>query len=150
MKNKVLFFIQIVFTVISITVVTIFANQAGSADDPLVAKSYVDDKISQVIEAINSLDNTTTSKADAYTPVYVEVGQTIFGDEGTEIILRSGNANAVITGVDGLTNITTGQNISNGQKINANNLIIVPRKDGRGIKATENSWFLIKGGYTLE
>lgn len=147
MKNKILFFIQIVFTIISITVVTVLANQAGSSEDPLVAKSYVDEKINSLLETLNKSDDLTVA---TYTPVYVEKNQIVFGDEGTEIILRSGSAKAVISGVDGLTNITTGQNILDGEKINTNNLIIVPRNDGRGIQAVENCWFLIKGNYSIE
>lgn len=146
MRNKVLFFIQIVFTIISITVVTVLASQAGTTEDPLVAKSYVDDKINSLLETLNDLEVSTST----YTPVYVETGQIVFGDEGTEIILRSGSAKTVIDGVDGLTNITTGENIQNGEKINTNNLIIVPRNDGRGIQALENCWFLIKGNYSIE
>lgn len=145
MKNKIIFLIQIIFTILSIAVVTIFAGQAGTSDDPIVAKSYVDDKIEKLTETIKS-----SGSQASYTPVKLEKNQIVYGDEGTEIILRSGSAKAVISATDGLTNITTGKNISNDENISTNNLIIVPRKDGRGIQAKESSWFLIKGSYTIE
>ena len=37
----------------------------------------------------------------------------------------------------------------NGNTIENNNLLIVPRDDGRGVKTTEDSWFIIKGEYKI-
>ena len=48
----------------------------GSEADPLVSKSYVDGKT-------------------VYVPLQLQPGQSLIGDEGTEIILRSGEGTAI-------------------------------------------------------
>lgn len=153
---------------------TVFAAAIGTESDPLVSKSYVDSKISEVLTLINGTGGTTTATdtdaivaevlakindSDAtggsvaalgYVPVSVQVGQTIYGNEGTELILRAGKGTAVINGVDGVVDITTGGELLNGGKAVKNHLLIVPRDDGRGIKVTEAAWFLVKGGYEIK
>ncbi|WP_250277927.1 hypothetical protein [[Clostridium] colinum] len=159
MKQKILVGIQIFLATTTIATVIAFANPAGSSEDPLVAKSYVDDKINQVLEVINSTINTEGEisnntnvqiSGNSFKPVLVEVGQTIYGKEGTEIILRSGKGNAVIPGAEGIANITNGLEVKNKNTINKNHLLIIPRSDGRGIKVTEKAWFLVKGDYEIK
>ena len=86
----------------------------------------------------------------SFKPVLVEVGQTIYGKEGTEIILRSGKGNAVVPGAEGIANITNGLEVKNKNTVNKNQLLIIPRDDGRGIKVTEKAWFLVKGDYEIK
>nr|WP_317359874.1 hypothetical protein [uncultured Tyzzerella sp.] len=165
MKQKLLVGIQIFLaTVIIATGVTFANNQAGSSEDPLVAKSYVDDKINQVLEIINTTvgsDNNTSNNnssnntnvqisGNSFKPVLVEVGQTIYGKEGTELILRSGKGSAVVPGAEGIANLTNGLEIKNKNTINKNHLIIIPRDDGRGVKVSEKAWFLVKGDYEIK
>ena len=73
---------------------SVYGADAGSEADPLVSKSYVDDKIEQVMAKIGTGSSTgTTSSSTAvatFTPVSVAVGKTIIGGEGTEMILRAG------------------------------------------------------------
>jgi putative cell wall-binding protein len=131
---------------------TVYAADAGSADDPLVSKSYVDDKIEQVMDKINSSSNNNTSSAAAlttFTPVNVAAGKTILGGEGTEIILRSGSAKVVLNGSDTITDATTGKSLAEGTTLSANHLTIIPRDDGRGYKVTKDAWFIVKGSYTI-
>lgn len=134
-------------SIISMSVIA-FATQAGSAEDPLVSKSYVDEEIKKAIANTNTSTNNTT--ANTFVPVLVEANQTLFGKEGSEIILRSGTCVAVIPeGISEIANITTGLDISNNQSIDINNLLIISRDDGRGIKASVDSWFLVKGNYVI-
>ena len=67
-----------------------------------------------------------------------------------EIILRSRIGTVVDTGNGGLADITEGKDITNGENVLQNHLLIVPRDDGRGVKAVNsNVILLVKGGYTL-
>lgn len=161
MKQKILIGIQIFLATAIIATGVTFANQAGSSDDPLVAKSYVDDQINQVLKVINNTIGSDTSSGSSsntnmqisgssFKPVLVEVGQTIYGKEGTEIILRSGKGNAVVPGAEGIANITNGLEVKNKNTVNKNQLLIIPRDDGRGIKVTEKAWFLVKGDYEIK
>lgn len=141
-------FMGVVISVAAI-VGTVYAADAGSSSDPLVSKSYVDDKIEQVLAKINSSQSGGTSSGGSFTPVYVETGKTIIGGEGTEIILRSGNATVVLNGNDTITDATSGQALAEGKALSVNHLTIIPRSDGRGYKVTHNAWFLVKGTYTV-
>ena len=155
MKKRLLTGFEIfISTAVLLATVTAF-GAAGTESDPLVSKSYVDDKINQVLEIVNggsvSVDgNIAPASGASYTPVYASVGQIVLGGEGTEIILRSGKANIYIEGADGLVDSTTGQNLKTGDVATANHMMIVPRDDGRGVKVTEAAWFLIKGDYTIK
>ncbi len=140
-----------VFASVVMVMGSVYAADAGSEADPLVSKSYVDDKIEQVLAKIGSGSASgSTAAAASFTPVNVAVGKTIIGGEGTEIILRAGKANVVISGSEGITDATTGQTLYNGHKASLNHLTIVPRADGRGYKVTESAWFLVKGSYTIQ
>ncbi len=139
--------------IISVTAIvgTVYAADAGSSSDPLVSKSYVDDQIQSVLAKINSSNSGNTASAGAtFTPVEVKTGGTIIGGEGTEIILRSGNAQVVLNGNDTITDATTGQALTEGKALATNHLTIIPRGDGRGYKITHNAWFLVKGSYTIK
>ncbi|MCL2352700.1 MAG: hypothetical protein FWC55_09235 [Firmicutes bacterium] len=134
------------------------------SDDPLARVSYVDDKVSGLDEKVNQLLLTVQALQNggaagqtpggagagaAYVPVGASAGRIILGGEGAEIILRSGSASAVCPGENGLSDVTDGVDITNGVKIPANHLLIIPRYDGRGVAVTADAWFLIKGGYTV-
>lgn len=160
MKNKLKKILSLAFCGIMLTTTIIYANsknEAGSSDDPLVTKSYVDEKVSQVIKLINDTisgdthtdDSKPQASSSSYQSVLVEVSQGIYGDAGTELILRSGKGTAVVPTREGISNITKGKDIKNGEAISKNELIIIPRKDGRGVKVTEKAWFLVKGGYEI-
>ena len=148
----------------------------GGEEDPLASTSYVDMRIDEVIQMMNVIQlinaqsggpqvNTesvvneiladianffgTGGDMTSFTPVHVNAGQTILGGEGVEIIRRSGGATAHVPGQDGLVNASAGLDLDHGHPIQANHLIIIPREDGRGIRATQDSWFIIRGDFTI-
>ncbi len=170
--RKIILGIEIGIATLILGVATVGAATIGTESDPLVSKSYVDSKIEQVLNYINENVNNNSASIDTeaianqvieklnsgelteggtvYEPVSVAVGQTLVGGEGTEIILRAGKGEVSISGVDGIADITTGDELKNGSKATKNHLLIVPRDDGRGIEVTEAAWFLVKGEYTIE
>ena len=143
----------------------------GGAEDPLVSRSYVDMRINEIVQLINAqgagqqvdteavvneilADITGFFGAAAgddmgFTPVHVNAGQMILGGEGVEIIRRSGSATAHVPGSDGIVNASAGLDLDHGHPISANHLLIIPREDGRGIRATTDSWFIIRGEFTI-
>lgn len=156
--------------------VTFNSYASGTATDPLISKSYFDEIVQGLQSKINALeikvDNAqnvnvidngnnnnnngsgNNSSIDTsefkYVPVSAVKGQSILGGEGCEIILRSGDCIAKSTS-NGVVNATTGAELYNGTGIPANNIIIVPRNDGRGVTVTsEEAWFIIKGTYTIK
>jgi hypothetical protein len=78
--------------------------------------------------------------------VEARAGQTLIALGNTEIILRSGSA-VVVSGENGLCDITDGVDITNGMSVRLNHLLLVPVSDGRGMRFTSDAFLLIKGGY---
>ncbi len=149
MKRWLIGFLSVIASV-TMVMGSVYAADAGSEADPLVSKSYVDDKIEQVLAKIGqSSGGTASGTGAAFTPVSVAVGKTIIGGEGTEIILRAGKAGVVVSGSEGISDVTTGQTLYNGHSATLNHLNIISRADGRGFKVTEAAWFLVKGSYTV-
>ncbi len=148
MKRWLVGFLSVIASV-TMVMGSVYAADAGSEADPLVSKSYVDDKIEQVLAKIGQGSGGTAAGA-AFTPVNVAVGKTIIGGEGTEIILRAGKAGVVVSGSEGISDVTTGQTLYNGHSAALNHLNIISRADGRGFKVTEAAWFLVKGSYTVK
>ncbi len=103
----------------------------GTAEDPLVAKSYLDQLVRlQVLE--------------------LEAGAVLRGEAGTEMVLRAGRAAAITTPQGGISDLTAGRDIQAGEAIPANHLLLIPRSDGRGLKALTDIVVLVRGGMTLE
>lgn len=120
--------------------------EPGSESDPLVTKSYVDKALFDLKQYVNSRSGGSAT----FEIVYLEQGQQLLGDRGTEIILRSGIGTVVDAGRGGLADITQGKDVTNGENVLQHHLLIVPRDDGRGVKAVnDNVILLVKGGYTL-
>jgi len=166
------------------------AGQPGTNADPLVSKSYVDDRIDQLLKGgvtggtasgVSSADkdeivsdvmaqieflygdklkeaptgtyeaptDTYGASSASYAPVSLSAGQILIGGEGAEIILRSGKASVYSTVSDGLGDVTDGSDLKNGAPVSKNHLLIVSRDDGRGVKAGDDVWLLVKGSYEI-
>lgn len=130
MKKIIVIVISIVL-ILGISVAFGAVSTPGSETDPVVTKSYVDGKVS-------------------YKPVRLETGQKLIGDEGTEVILRSGEATAIDNGSNGISDITAGKDLMTGNTVAANHLLLIPRKDGRGIAVSTEAWVMIRGNYTVQ
>lgn len=120
--------------------------QAGSSDDPLVTKSYVDGKIAEVKQNSGG----SSGSAATYKAISLEEGQKLIGKDGTEIILRSGEATAIDNGSNGISDLTAGKDLWTGDTVNSNHQLLVPRADGRGIKAKTIIWVMVRGDYAIE
>ncbi len=115
----------------------------GSQQDPVVTKSYVDNQIS-------SLKNMQQG-ATTYQVVQVQRGKMIIGSAGTEMVLRSGDAVIVDnTRVNGVSDLTAGITLLNGNNVISNHQLLIPRADGRGLKATTDTFILVRGAYEIK
>ncbi len=149
----------------------------GSEQDPLVTASWVEAKLNSFAAAlkdeqqerekledrmrqIEGVERPLPSQpgepvrivepAPVFKVVVVEAGKKFLPGEGTEFILRSGLARAVVLiEANGLTNLTTGRNLKNGDLIERDHLILSPRDDGRGIIAETEIILLVKSKYRI-
>lgn len=107
-------------------------EQPGSVTDPIVTKSYVDEKITEALQGKVPVQ-TPADVQSTSTVVKLVAGQEIIGDSGTQLIVRSGKAFVRSDEpVNGIADVTDGIDLKQGQPIPNNHLIIIPRK-GRGI-----------------
>ncbi|MGP0577573.1 hypothetical protein ACTP13_11250 [Paenibacillus peoriae] len=146
------------------------SGQPGTADDPVVTKSYVDQKIAQAIKgegtasstsskatslttpATNATSNTTASgtsgagktstpeQTEALKVVDVKPGQKLIAKAGSEFILRNGYAVVYSMDTSGAIDITSGTEIFHNQAVEKNHLLSFPR-EGRGIQVKEGQKF---------
>lgn len=120
--------------------------EPGSADDPLITLSYLE----QYLREHGMGESVSTFKV-----VTVSPGQMLEGGEGTELILRAGIAEAVSNSAgNGISNISVGKDLLSGERLSTNQLMIVPRADGRGARvpatSTQEAVFLVRGPYTIK
>lgn len=120
-----------------------------------VTKQNLVDEILAVVEAlygdkIDKASNTDITTDKAFLPVQLAKGQYLIGGEGTEIIFRSGQAVAYSKNEMGIIDVSDGVELFNGAGLTVNHLLIVGRNDGRGATAYEDSWFMVKGSYTIK
>lgn len=162
-KNKrILVTVIVIALIASLTAGYIALADAGSSDDPLVSLSYltgvfkpellneVDSRVNtKVSEAIASQGQTGTSSGYVYKAIEVFAGQSVLGGEGTELILRSGEALSVCPGMNGLVDATGGMDLKGGLAVSQNHVYIIPREDGRGITMATDGYVMIKGAYRI-
>ncbi|UFJ40070.1 hypothetical protein LOK74_18840 [Brevibacillus humidisoli] len=144
--------------------VLIFAGQAwadyagsagipGSADDPVVTKSYVDEKIQQALGG-GQAPSQQQSEPQGSSLVVEELtpGETLYGFEGTEFIVRTGQVIAVPgQNGDGLTDLTAGVDLQGGDPVGLNHLLLIPRSDSRGLRLAPDydgtAYVIVRGKY---
>lgn len=135
---------------------------AGSASDPLVTLSYLNDvflgqimtKVDQKITARNSQLLQQSGGAGGMSGVEFAVvtlskGQVLTGDIGCEVMLRVGTASCVSPSNPGLIDETTAASLNNGGALAANHLYMMTI-EGRGVKAgSDTTKLLVRGSYTI-
>ena len=143
------------------TLVYAAKGDAGSSNDPLVTKSYVDSKVTQLQKTVEvqasmidlltqEINNMGKEESSNYEVVTVPAGQSIVGKQGTEIIVRSGNGQVLASDGGGLQDMTEGTDLLGGSEIPKYHLVIIPREDGRGIYATKDLIVMVRGGYNIQ
>ncbi|NLK68902.1 MAG: hypothetical protein GX283_07050 [Clostridiaceae bacterium] len=95
----------------------------------------------QKLEAIES----------GFVVVEASKGQQIALGAGSEAIVRSGEATAISGIYGGLADVTEARDLTSGQAITNQHLLISARDDGRGINVVSDVCFmLIRGSYSIE
>ena len=145
------------------------AAEVGSAGDPLVTLSYLNDTfltnvLSKVDSKISTRNTQLTAKIDqqiaaaggtgttgtaTFTVVTLSSGQVLTGGVGCEVMLRVGTAVCVAATSPGLVDETTGGTISGGTALTQNHLYMMTIEK-RGVKATAGTVkVLIRGTYSV-
>lgn len=146
-----------IITIIAIACTLLYAFATpGTNDDPLVSLSYITDTLipeihKYVDEKIANITSSGSSSdaSDTFNVVDVKQGQTVKAGKGCEMILRMGSGTIIASQSGGLSDVTQGYDLADGENMPANHLLICPLEDGRGIKVTKDGKIMIKGAYTL-
>ncbi|MCR5825569.1 MAG: hypothetical protein K6G54_03285 [Oscillospiraceae bacterium] len=151
----------------------------GSETDPLVTLSYLNDSflpqlLGKVDEKLDARDKALADKlgeqvaadkkalakqygvtdgasgtADSFCVVTLSEGQTLSGEVGCEVLLRSGTASCVATSAPGLVDETGGTTLNGGEALAANHLYLITAA-GRGVRAAAAEvTLLVRGTYTV-
>ncbi len=132
------------------------AAEAGSAGDPLVTLSYLNEtffndvmaRVDQKIAQRTGQAGGSSSSA-SFTVVTLSQGQTLTGDIGCEVMLRVGSASCVSPSDPGLIDETTAETLSDGGALIQNHLYMMTI-EGRGVRATAaTTKVLARGSYTI-
>ena len=164
MKKKIYIgIIIIVFSFMLFNIVQAVGGVPGSSEDPLVTESFLNSKLASISASIKELKTAMTNLDDkvnkvgetsggsngSYESVPVSAGETLIGEAGCEIILRAGNVRAIAP-VASLSDVTSGNDVKNDERLVKNHLVIIPRADGRGVSAESNAVLMVRGGYTIK
>ena len=145
------------------------ADGAGTADDPLVTLSYLNETFlaavqKRIDEAVASRNASLTAYIDgklgsgggsagtasSFAVVTIPAGKTLVGDIGCEVMLRVGSAACVSPSTPGLIDETTGGTLENGKALVKNHLYMMTI-EGRGVKAGSGTVkVLVRGSYTIK
>ncbi|WP_069998804.1 hypothetical protein [Cellulosilyticum sp. I15G10I2] len=168
MKTK----IKVILLTAVLAVTTLYAsdNGPGTSNDPLVTKSYVDKRIADLgaggstsndvnkqLQAQQLLINELSSQikllqqeSNTYEVVSVPQGKSILGKQGSEIIIRAGEAKVIGSEAGGIQDMTAGVDVNANSIAPRYHLLIIPREDGRGLIATKDLTVMVRGGYTIQ
>lgn len=139
-------------------------------NDPLISLSYLNEvfwpRVQEAIEEAGGFvdyEDEETEETDtpeelpeeenfAYEVLNLAKGDILLAETPIEMILRSGSANAYLSGgQSGIADLTAGADLAEGTPITPNHLLLVPRGgDGRGLIVTSDSvYVMVRGGYTV-
>lgn len=127
------------------------APEPGTEADPLVTKSYVDDKWQTLWQALAPKDYVDQRlNQQLWQVVEVPKGKQLVAEAGTELVLRGGKATAVASQLGGVADLTGGKDLTTGQAVPPHHLLLIPRGDGRGLKAVTDCILLARGAFSLK
>ena len=145
-QRKMIIFIDSAALVLAITVSVGIYAATEDKDLTLVSVDYVENALKPWVKEQVSAGN------GIYEVVYLTKGQKLLPQGSAEIVLRSGAAVSVSpSAVQGLSDLTAGKELYDGDAITVNHQLLVPRPDGRGIRITSGeAYVMIRGAYTIE
>lgn len=127
-------------------------NAPGSANDPLITKSYLDEKLNALVKSEIEKLTGVSGGGEELKVVQLKQGQTLIAGSGTEIIVRNGRTVLVSNSSNGIPDVTAGKDILNGEEVPNNHLLVSPA-DGRGIRPHESVkgtvYVMVRGPYLI-
>ena len=166
--------------VIIFNIVQAAGSVPGSDSDPLITSSYLDKKIQEIVTTLQNSDKSIETalnqkilqtsenlavidkklenlskesgqtSSQGFEVINLLSGKKIICEASTEVILRAGKASVVSETSAGLSDVTAGGDIKAGETIVKDHLLIIPRSDGRGVRAETTVVIMVKGKYEIK
>lgn len=176
MKKSILWITTLTLVFTALFNIALAATTPGSDGDPLITSSYLDKKLQEISDSLQNTIKNLQAKIEQndsnltvldkkveefgkqapggsgsiYEVISLPTGKKLICENSTEVILRSGKAKVVSSNAAGLSDVTTGFDITPGKYVERNHLLIVPRTDGRGVVAQTLCVLMVKGTYSIE
>ncbi len=138
-------------------------TSSGSVDEQVINNLRIDimdltDLIIQAYTRIQSLEKQNLElikKVEALEQGFIVLeaskGQEILLGAGAEVIVRSGETQAISGELGGLADVTSAKDLNSGMRITNQHLLISAREDGRGVRVdSDKAYLLIRGNYAVE
>lgn len=121
----------------------------NTISDPVIDTYPAEDE--PVIDTTTENSNDAPAASSTYEVVELTYGDSLYAVTACDIMLRSGKAACVAPDASqGIADYTDGYEVYNDQAIAKNHMLLIPRGDGRGIKALSESVFvMVRGDYTI-
>lgn len=126
---------------------------SGTDANTLTRISNLETDVTSARSRIDFMDTTVRnlSEGTSYQVIRVDPGIRILASDTGEVILRSGTARVIGNEHgEGLSDLTSGYEIKNGELIAKDHLILIPRGDGRGIITETVCYIIYKGLYYMQ
>ena len=102
------------------------------------------------------ISDISKASAGSYTVLAVKKGQTLMAVSCCEAVVLDGNAVTVVTSAAnlkagaGISDLTAGSVVTNGNVLPANHYLVIPKGDGRGFTVTSDTAnILVRGEYNI-
>jgi hypothetical protein len=115
------------------------------SEDPLITLSYLEMRLREWAPSSSE----GSGEQAVFEVIEVQEGDRLTLGQGTEVILRAGEARAFVTPRGGIADVTAGKDIGMDEMIPRNHHLINPVADGRGFIFMSQSWIMIKGIHTI-
>ncbi len=102
---------------------------------------------------VDFMDNTVRNLSDGtvWQVVKVDPGIRVLASDTGEVILRSGTARVIGNEYnEGISDLTSGRDVKNGEIIEKDHHLLIPRGDGRGIITETVCYIIYKGLYYMQ
>jgi len=132
---------------------TVDSNTLTRINNLEVQTGALQNDVDDSTKRIDFMDTTVRNLSDGtvWQVVKVDPGIRVLASDTGEIILRSGTARVIGNEHnEGLSDLTAGTEIKNGELISKDHHILIPRGDGRGIVTETVCYIIYKGLYYMQ
>lgn len=146
-KNKWYLRALTMLLVSALATVTVAAAEAGSAGDPLVTLSYLNETfLPKILSQVQQ--KTSGGGGSVFEAVSIPKGQALTLGVGAEVMLRAGTAVCAAGSAPGLIDETSGGSLNNGGALVQNHLYMAT-VEGRSVKASADARVMVRGSYSV-